>query len=278
MPLPQATKLSEHIIGFNSIRLKRRLRQKTGGLAAKWWTSPRITISKLSISEELSGWRPTRRCPRKTTPAAAAGAGISSPTSRKTTPAAAGAEISFPTSYPTSSPMPAASSPMPAASSPMPAAETREHWPSRQEQSRAQTSSTTASADIVERSLTLYEAARYALGRVAVSKVAKVHCHSEEFRLRVHACGLRLLDSIAHCASLFPPSTEKPDSYDVKVITLSIYGVAFGFEDDAEVSDREWTRHAVGVKARDVAKMENRVCNLFFEQGKGSLRPRPAML
>jgi len=96
--------------------------------------------------------------------------------------------------------------------------------------------------------------------------------------LRVHATGLRLLDSIAHCSSLYPSSTEMPNVYDAKVIAQAIYGVAFGFEDDADVSEHGWTRRAKGIKSTDVGKMEHRITRLFFQEGKGALAPSAARL
>ena len=91
--------------------------------------------------------------------------------------------------------------------------------------------------------------------------------------MRVHACALRLLNSISHCPSLFPLSPE-PIGYDVKVIGQAIYGVAFAFEDDDEVSDHTWTRHSKGISEKDVLNMEFRITQLFYDEGKGSLMPQ----
>ena len=130
---------------------------------------------------------------------------------------------------------------------------------------------------MAEGKVTLAEAVRYSISRLAASDAARKHCPSEECRMRVHACGLRLLDSIAHCKGLFYSSDEiKTTPYNVKVISQAIYGIAFSFEDDAEVSDRRWTRRSQGICPAHVVDMECRVLQLFWKEGKGSLRPSAA--
>ena len=100
--------------------------------------------------------------------------------------------------------------------------------------------------------------------------------------MRVHSCALRLLDSIEHCKSLFPSSTgtsySAPAPNDVKVRALAIYGVAFAFEDDAEVSEHQWTRRSRGVKPKDIAAMEFRVMQLYYGEGQGSMLPSAVRL
>jgi hypothetical protein len=115
------------------------------------------------------------------------------------------------------------------------------------------------------------ECVRRSLAFISGSSSAIRNCYSEEFRMRVYACALRLLDSIKHCPSL--SKAQKAD--DVKVVAQAIYGIAFAFEDDKEVSDHKWTRRSKGIDPQKVAEMEHRVIRLFWTQGQGGLKPCP---
>ena len=127
--------------------------------------------------------------------------------------------------------------------------------------------------------VSLVQAIRRTINRVAESKVAQKRCPSEEFRLRVHACALRLLDALTNSLPGFMPesvrmSTAAPPANVVKTIGLAIYGCAYAYEDndDGVGSDRAWTRKTQGIAQADVAAMEWRITQLYFQKGICSLR------
>ena len=253
-PLSELQQLSKDISGFSGFQPKFRLLRKTSCLAAKWWTR----------SASAASLTPSASSPK------------SSPASRKVHHRSKTPDAPKVHRQSMSTPHHRSRSRDRSRSRGRPRSRDGSQ-PGINEPAEPPASESVPQKSVgAERSLsnvTLADAVRHSIAAISASEVARRHCHSEDFRLRVHAAALRLVDCIEKGRSgLLQSSEEMPPVYDTKVIAQAIYGVAYSWEDDEEVSNHSWTQRSNGIKKEDVVKMEWRILDVYFREGKGSLR------
>ena len=121
------------------------------------------------------------------------------------------------------------------------------------------------------------DAVRHAIGCLASHATTRKECHTEDLRLRVHACALRIAAAVEDI--LFDPDDAGPRQYDVQVIAIAVFSTAFAMEDDAETSDRTWLRKCKSIQRSDIIQMEWKLMQQWWYRGAtGFLAHRPARM